>query len=153
MLGYGNATNIDYTLLSGILKREMRRRGKWTEDKKDFCKGKRIDDIVSHTVLKHFNPEVVFEFALDHGCDVDVCRYGTKCDGHETPIVRANGVWLGLPEQLATSFEIRGDYRRQETDTMCPSCADRYKQRLEALRENYRSGNRVQPLFKFTQTP
>ena len=113
-------TKLDEILLSQDIEKLIR-------DFPDFSPmGVRIDEIISHEELEKYNPVAVVRVAAAYGFDIQVCNCRIT---HSRPLARANGKWVGMPDDL--------DWSRYDR-VLCDHCND----------ERVKSGRVVQPMFK-----
>jgi len=104
--------------------------------KPDSIKDMKIDDILSHDELTGIDESVVVLVAVEKGFQYLECDYGTECNTHGQPKVRANGAWVDVPPVLQ---DVLSEYRKQKTVTLCPVCEKQYPVIYEQQKEKYKA--------------
>jgi hypothetical protein len=104
--------NLTERVLDGLIEKEL------------DPQGIKIDTVVSEDELHKYDPMLVTFVAMEQGFDVDVCTYGPRCYAHTKPNIRANGVWLEMPEEIEEKHAGLGTYEHLGDLTMCNTCGD-----------------------------
>jgi hypothetical protein len=100
--------------------------------KPDSIKDMKIDDLLSHDELTGIDESVVVLVAAEKGFQYLECDYGTDCNTHNQPKIRANGAWVDMPPVLQ---DVLAQYRNQKTVTLCPVCEKQYYKIYEQQRD------------------